>query len=220
MTISVISYKGGVGKSTVSQNLAVCMAHQGKSVCIIDADKNESSNSWQIQRSADLPGVPVFHAPDKDLLLKYISNSEPNYDYIIIDCPPAVEEITSRAVAKSHLCLIPVTPTGGSDISATRKFAEHIELLRARLDYNIPARFVINKFNPRINMHKAFMPALEADGEKYSIPLLPTYLGHRTAYGEANMFGCGVVELDDKKAEKEILELFGQINEILTEVNS
>ena len=38
MIISCVSYKGGAGKTTVCQNLAVYFAHQGKSVCVIDAD--------------------------------------------------------------------------------------------------------------------------------------------------------------------------------------
>lgn len=41
--ISVISGKGGVGKSTVSANLAVSLARQGKSVALIDFDIYGSS---------------------------------------------------------------------------------------------------------------------------------------------------------------------------------
>lgn len=36
-TIAVISGKGGVGKSVIALNLAVCLAQQGKSVCLLDA---------------------------------------------------------------------------------------------------------------------------------------------------------------------------------------
>jgi len=38
MIISISSLKGGVGKSTIAQNLAVCFAHQGYTVCIADAE--------------------------------------------------------------------------------------------------------------------------------------------------------------------------------------
>ena len=38
MIISVTSLKGGVGKSTITQNLAVCFAQSGYRVCIADAE--------------------------------------------------------------------------------------------------------------------------------------------------------------------------------------
>lgn len=36
-TLTVVSGKGGVGKSVVALNLAVCLAQQGRSVCLFDA---------------------------------------------------------------------------------------------------------------------------------------------------------------------------------------
>jgi len=57
MIITIISFKGGVGKSTISQNLAVAMAHKGKDVCILDADPNESTTAWhrRITTRSSLP---------------------------------------------------------------------------------------------------------------------------------------------------------------------
>ena len=46
MVISFISYKGGVGKTTCSENVAVCFAHAGRSVCIVDADDSANTVSW------------------------------------------------------------------------------------------------------------------------------------------------------------------------------
>jgi chromosome partitioning protein len=54
MIISVTSLKGGVGKSTIAQNLAVCLAHNGVNVCVADADPdNENSGNWGNIRSDD-----------------------------------------------------------------------------------------------------------------------------------------------------------------------
>ena len=40
--VSVINYKGGVGKTTVTSNLAAELAWQGKSVLILDMDAQAS----------------------------------------------------------------------------------------------------------------------------------------------------------------------------------
>ena len=46
MIISSISYKGGVGKSTLAQNLAVALALDNYKVCIIDADESAATTRW------------------------------------------------------------------------------------------------------------------------------------------------------------------------------
>ena len=46
MIISFINQKGGVGKTTLSINVASALANAGHKVLLIDADKQGSSTAW------------------------------------------------------------------------------------------------------------------------------------------------------------------------------
>ena len=204
MILTVISFKGGVGKSTISQNLAVAFAKSGLEVCILDADKNESSSTWERFRPEDKTNVPVYHVSEQGDIAKTINNLSSKYEILIVDCPPVIEQITSRAVAKSDFSLIPVSTTGGGDIWATEKFLEHIELLRSKLDSELPAYFVVNRYEQNVNMHKAYLEALKQHQKQYNLGMMQTILAKRNAYGEANANGLGVLEWDNAKAKAEI----------------
>ena len=49
--ISFLNQKGGVGKSTLSINIAVCFANLKQKVLLIDADKQGTSSTWANLRS-------------------------------------------------------------------------------------------------------------------------------------------------------------------------
>ena len=218
MILTVISFKGGVGKSIVSQNLAVYYALQGKDVCIIDADPNRSTTLWHSMRPEENKPVDVYHVPKGGDLIKMINSVTKNYEMIVVDCPPAIEKLTSSAVAKSDLSIIPVSTTGGSDIWATKEFLEHLQLLRARLDASLPSYFIINKFEKNVKLHQAYMEVIKEYCEDYDVINLDTSFAKRTAYGEANAQGLGVLEWENNKAKQEVISLGKEINHILDNI--
>lgn len=214
--VTVISFKGGVGKSIISQNLAVYFAQQNVDVCIIDADPNKSTTMWHSYRPDDLPAVDVYHVPQNGDLIKIINSLSKKYELVFIDCPPALQTVTSKAVAKSDISLIPVATTGGNDIWATREFLEHLEILRGKLDAPIPAYFVVNRFESNVRLHQAYIEILSEYEENYSIKLIDTRIAKRTAYGEANTQGLGVTEWDNKKAKGEINGLANEVRALIS----
>ena len=72
MKIGITNLKGGVGKSTITQNLAVCFAHLDYKVVIVDTDTNQNSLSWYGARDSELPNINVVGVSESEALSKSI----------------------------------------------------------------------------------------------------------------------------------------------------
>ena len=219
MIVTISSFKGGVGKTTISQNLAVAYAMDGREACIIDADQNnKGSTNWYAERPGDLPSVPVFTSQDEKTIIKEIDEHTRHYEMVFIDCPPVSEVITCRAIAKSDLVLVPLNPNSGSDESALFDFMEHIQQLRARLDAPIPTYVIVNMMRST-SLNSFIKDTVRSRSSEYGISLMETTLNQRTAYGEANYQGRSVMEWVDAKAKQEAQALYAEVEVIFKTVN-
>ena len=217
MIIASISYKGGVGQSTVAQNLAVCFAHNKYKVCIIDADETQASVRWTGVRYENEvePAIQAIGLTDPQAFMGAVKRQYEDYDIIIIDCPPSLSKIASKAMLISHLMIVPLTPTGGSDIWVTEDFLERYNEIQDQQEKRKPAYLLVNRFEPNINLHKAYIGVLDNIKEDFNVGIMKTKLHKRTAYGEANARGKAVYEYDNPKAKKEIKELAKEILDIM-----
>ena len=85
MILSVTNLKGGVGKSTIAQNLAVCLTHSGKSVFLVDTDYElRTSSDWGGDRGEKLQRIE-FEAVHQDNVTELVLKQSDNYDVVIID---------------------------------------------------------------------------------------------------------------------------------------
>ncbi len=214
MIVSCISYKGGVGKSTISQNVAVCLAHTGNKVVIVDADESQNSVYWSEKRDDKYQKIDVVKCTNDKKIAKQVSQLYNDYDFVIIDSPPSQSVIADKIILLSHLVLIPVTTKGGSEINTANQFIDQLENLAILKQKKIKAYFIVNEFNPRANMHNEFVEVLQ----EMDIPLLKSKLHARVAYGESNVLGIGAYEHPDKKAKAEIVAVANEINSILKEI--
>ena len=207
MIIGVTNLKGGVGKTTITQNLAVCLAHMNYKVAIIDTDRNQNSLSWVGFRDENLKDIFVVGGTNHQALKKQITQIHENFDFIIIDGTPSLSEMTTKIILFSDLLIVPLQPSA-YDIRSVQQFIERYESAKEFRD-DIPARFAINRFQG-YNAHKTILEVLE----NFEIPMLKTRIKERVAYNEVAIDGRGVIEWTDEKAATEFVELTKEILEI------
>ncbi|GAC1457169.1 MAG: ParA family protein [Chamaesiphon sp.] len=101
MIVTVMSYKGGVGKTTTAIHLACYIQQQKGNVLLIDGDPNRSCLAWSKQGHLPFPVVDEKAAP------KQISK----YSNLVIDTAarPDRDELGSL-VEGCDLLLLPTTP--------------------------------------------------------------------------------------------------------------
>lgn len=116
--IGVIQVKGGAGRSTVSTNLAGELSKVGKTV-LIDCDMPQgTSASWfAVRQQADTKQKPLFSenlvadtaTNHRELVAKVKQYQDA--DFIVLDGPPRIAELTRAILVLADLCLVPAPGT-------------------------------------------------------------------------------------------------------------
>lgn len=214
MIIAISNLKGGVGKTTVTTNLAVCFARSSFKTCVIDTDTNQNCIAWYGNRSEELPQITVISITDAKTLGKTLRNIHLDYDFILIDGTPNLTGLNTEIISVSDILVIPIRP-GTHDFFAMAQFVERIENvneMKASLNrQKVRPYFLLNEFTDRVNVYKEIQQSY-AD---FNIPFLETQLKHRIAYVEANFDGKGVFEYQDRKAVDEMAGLYNELAGII-----
>lgn len=200
-TIAVASLKGGVGKSTVSLNIASTLQDAGHKVLIVDLDSQGTCRAWaSVAADAGRDGPPVI-AIDGRSLRRDLARIAAGVDVVVIDTPPRIGAEVRAAMLVADLVLMPITP-GAADVWALR---ETVEVFDDALTIKpeLVARIVLNRAG-RTALSSVTKQAIGA----LSIPALDSVLSERVAFGEATARGQGVVTYEpDGKAAAEVSKL-------------
>ena len=213
MKIGVSNLKGGVGKTTISQNLAVCFASMGFKTCIVDTDENQNSLAWSGVRSADLPPITVVGITEVKALAKTVDYLHKDYEVVIIDGTPSLSEMTTGIIIASDILIIPILPSA-HDFRAMNPFFKRYEQAKIYKS-DIAAFFLINQFSTTANVYKRMREAIDG----FEIETLKTSIGKRAVYVETAIDGKGVLESSDAKAKEEIINLTKEILAIAETLN-
>ena len=87
MIFTIGNTKGGVGKSTLAVNLAITMATRGRSVWLVDGDRQGTSSMAMGIRADNgkLPLIHCSHLPDEKELNAALVAEAAQFDCVIVD---------------------------------------------------------------------------------------------------------------------------------------
>lgn len=205
MVITFLNQKGGVGKTTLSVNVAGELAALGHRVLLIDMDPQGSALDWVAARETASP-FSVIGFP-RATLHKEVAGLSKGFDYVVIDAPPRVTDLARSAIMSSDLVMIPVQPSP-YDIWAAE---DVVKLIDESIVYkeNIKCAFVINRKIANTAIARDVNEALEI----YSKHIAVNTITQRVVFAEAAASGSTVREKDPKSAAT--IEIFNLTNEIL-----
>src|SRR5665647_1501560 len=127
--VVVANPKGGVGKSTLSTNIAGYFAAQGHAVMLGDADRQQSSRLWLGLRPAAARPIATWSV-SADLIAKPPKGTT----HVVLDTPAGLHGRRFNDIMKlADKVIVPLQPSV-FDIFATRPFLDELAKSRKLAD--------------------------------------------------------------------------------------
>lgn len=200
--------KGGTGKSTLTTNLAVWLAKQGKDTIIVDTDRQMTASNWVDRRNA-VEGLATVHCAEKHgNVFHAVRDLAQRYEEVIVDAGGRDSEELRTALVAAQIVYVPLRASQ-PDLETSVHMNELVTLARG-MNPSLDARLIISMAptNPVIN------EAAQAQELLRELPvfgLSETIIRERKIYRDAISDGRGVVEMDNPKATREIEALAKEI---------
>jgi chromosome partitioning protein len=206
------SEKGGVGKTSLSFNLAVLRAKAGHPVLLVDADKQASSAMWASLRTEVGHQPPLVCVQKLGKIGHDLLQLKENYD-VIVDAGGTDSQELRQGIAVADMWVIPVRP-GQLDLFSMAKMSQLMTEVEERVG-RLPQTFVVlNAINSSTN---EAAEARELLSENEKMPVMETQLVDRVAMRRAVMAGCGVAELTGSAKADAVAEVLALYEEVFGE---
>lgn len=201
--IAVAAQKGGAGKTTLAQCLAVEGLKAGRRVAIVDMDPQQSVAKWGARRASNGISVPtVVIAGERPVKAAVAELQKQGAALIILDTPPLVSPMLNAALEVSTAVVL-VTRPNPMDLDALMETFAMVKRLRR------PSAAIITQAPPAAQRARAL--TLTRDRlEKAGIRVCPTALTYTLSYPYAQAEALALQEREPtSKSRAELAEVWG-----------
>ncbi len=184
MIITVVSYKGGVGKSTTAAHVAAYLHQQHGSTVLVDGDRNRSVTKWAKRGNFLFPVVDEREA----------AKASRQYEHVVVDTQARPEVEDFEYLAKGcDLLIVPTTP----DRLALDALVDTVQALKGVGPTHY--RILITKVPPKPNRSgESARDILREHG----LPVIDQLISYLMAFQKAADEGVLVHDVKDPNAQR------------------
>lgn len=202
---SIVSQKGGSGKTTLALHLAIAAARNRK-VLVIDLDPQQSAERWHAIRqrvtgTKDDPSIaagPYQKLPDMLRTARKLGA-----DLVLIDTPPKLDRAIIPSLKAATMVLVPLKSTV-LDLQALEDTSDLVNLAKVRGK----AAVVLNAVPTGQNRETAVKESLRT-AHRLKLEVAPERISELAAYSQGLKTGRGVTETErNGTAAREITALY------------
>lgn len=241
-TISILTLKGGTGKTTTAQTLAYILRNKGYKVLLIDADsqanltkleriENDLSIYDLLINEADIKkvieddfitGSPQLPSKQDEIQISTLKDALKKvskvYDYCIIDNAPTITKLLMCMLCASDYLLIPSDTQYLSAFSIKDIYKLYINIKKS---YNQKLELLgvfLIKYKANQKAQQGIRESIKDLTEALKIKFFETYIHESAKINEAQIKGKNLIEYDPKCKAKATQDYINLIDEILKEI--
>ncbi len=182
--LSIISTKGGTGKTTLALNLAVSFRAARKSVVVLDLDPQATATAWSDARQ-DGDSLSVLSCQHGRLPAVLQAAREGGADLVIIDTAPHSEAAALAAAKAADLFLMPLRP----EIFDLRAISNTVEMIQVAKKQPVAVLNAVPVRGPKVAEARGALAEMQLE-------TAPMTIGNRAAFGYAAIASQGVEEYE------------------------
>jgi len=137
-------------------------------------------------------GNILLNFPYEHILRHHLEQLEKDYDYIIIDCAPAINPLTVTALLAADELLVPVEMSLFS-LDSIEKFYGIIQRLEQQHNIRLPIKVLPTMVDYRTRLARAFMRSI---WERFADDVLPIMVHNTIRVREAVCKGLPIIDYD------------------------